>query len=70
MSAERSASTESPFWNVKMECASREDLARVQLVKLQAIVRHVWNRSPFYRRHFEKGGFHPDQLASFDDLRR
>ncbi len=52
-----------------MECASRDELRRVQLSKLQALVQHAYARSSFYRRHFEEAGFHPKQLKSLDDVR-
>lgn len=70
MAVARSSAVESPYWNPKMECAPRAELRRVQLHKLQVLVRHAYGRSPSYRRHFDKAGFHPEQLKSLDDLRR
>jgi phenylacetate-CoA ligase len=62
--------TYSPYWNPKNETMSREDLKRLQLIKLRRIADWAYRESPFHRRSFESAGFHPDQLKSLDDLRR
>ncbi|MCZ2108270.1 MAG: hypothetical protein LC118_01650 [Dehalococcoidia bacterium] len=49
---------------------SREQIAAVQLARLQAQVARAWATVPFYRRHWEERGFHPDDLKSLDDLTR
>jgi phenylacetate-CoA ligase len=60
----------SPYWNPKNETISREDLKRLQLIKLRRMADWAYRESPFHRRSFESAGFHPDQLKSLDDLRR
>jgi phenylacetate-CoA ligase len=60
----------SPYWNPKNETLSREDLKRLQLIKLRRIADWAYRESPFHRRSFQSVGFHPDQLKSLDDLRR
>jgi phenylacetate-CoA ligase len=60
----------SPYWNPKNETMSREDLKRLQLIKLRRMADWAYRESPFHRRSFESAGFHPDQLKSLDDLRR
>jgi len=65
------ATTEWPaYWNAKNETMSREDLRRLQTVKLQRVVTHAWNHSPFHRRLYEKAGITPDQIKTFDDIQR
>jgi phenylacetate-CoA ligase len=46
--------------------ARREESFR----RMQAVVRHAWERVPYYRRAFEGAGFHPDALRGPADLVR
>jgi phenylacetate-CoA ligase len=62
--------TESGYWNPKNETLPRENLERLQLLKLRRLADWAYTRSPFHRARWEAAGFHPDQLTSLDDLRR
>jgi phenylacetate-CoA ligase len=58
------------YWNPKNETLPRAELQGLQLLKLQRLCTWAYEHSPFHRRHFESAGFHPDQIASLDDIRR
>jgi phenylacetate-CoA ligase len=60
----------SPYWNPKTETLPREDLQRLQLAKLRRVVEWALARSPHYQRTLAAAGVTPDQLRTFDDLRR
>ncbi len=45
-------------------------LRRRQWARLQSILRHAFETSPFYRRRFGEAGITPDDVTSFADLRR
>jgi phenylacetate-CoA ligase len=60
----------SEYWNPKNETMPREDLRRLQLLKLQRLCAWAYARCPFHARRWEAAGFHPDQVRSLDDLRR
>lgn len=62
--------TESAYWNPKTETLSRDDLDRLQLIKLRRVAQWAYERSPFYHRHFAAAGFHPDQLRTLADIER
>jgi phenylacetate-CoA ligase len=62
--------TYSPYWNPKNETLPREDLQRLQLIKLGRMAAWANANSPFHARSFAAAGFHPEQLKSWDDLRR
>lgn len=49
---------------------SEHELARVQLAKLQRVLRHAWSRVPLYREKFEKANLFPVDLESLADLAR
>jgi phenylacetate-CoA ligase len=53
-----------------IELASREELAALQLDRLQWSVRHAYDDVSHYRRKLDEAGVHPDDLCSLDDLRR
>lgn len=41
-----------------------------QLAQLQALVRHAFERCPFYRRLYSEAGIAPDDIQKLDDFRR
>lgn len=59
---------DSRYYDPEIETAPRDELRTLQGKKLQAIVRHAWDRSPFYRKKFEEANLHPDNIRSVDDV--
>ena len=59
-----------PFWNPKTETLERDQLRRLQLLKLQRLTMWAAERSPFYQRSFRDAGFRPDQLKTWRDIER
>ncbi|HET7648560.1 MAG TPA: phenylacetate--CoA ligase, partial [Gaiellaceae bacterium] len=53
-----------------IELASRDELAALQLERVQWSLRHAYDDVPHYRRKLDEAGVHPDDLRSLDDLRR
>ncbi len=51
-----------------IEIASRDEIAALQLSRMQWSLRHAYDNSPFYRARFEAHGVHPDDLKSLADL--
>ena len=47
-----------------------ERLRALQWVRLQHLVRHTWETTPFYRERWIAAGFRPDDLRTVDDWRR
>jgi phenylacetate-CoA ligase len=60
----------SAYWNPKNETLPREDLKRLQLLKLQRMTEFAYANSPFHRARLDAAGFRPEQLRTLDDLRR
>jgi phenylacetate-CoA ligase len=50
------------------EQMAREELEKLQLQRLQAKVREVYEKVPFYRRAFSEKGITPDKIQSLADL--
>ncbi len=53
-----------------IELASRDELAALQLERLQWTLRHAYENVPHYRSKLEEAGIHPDDCRTLDDLRR
>ncbi|MBW8904085.1 MAG: phenylacetate--CoA ligase [Betaproteobacteria bacterium] len=53
-----------------VEKASREELARLQLERLQWSLAHAYEKVPHYRRKFDDAGVKPSDCARLEDLRR
>lgn len=57
----------SPYWNPERELRDPEERERMTLVQLRKQLARAYTL-PFYRRHWDANGFHPDQVKSFDDF--
>ena len=53
-----------------IEIAPAEQLARLQLQRLQWTLRHAYDNVPEYQRRFDAAGVHPGDCRSLDDLAR
>ena len=58
------------MFNQKYENMPREQLRELQLQRLQWSVQHAYDNVPAYREKFDSAGFRPEQLQTFDDIRR
>jgi len=58
------------FWDKEAETLGRKGLKQLQLKRLQATVRRVARRVPFYQQKFAESGLRPEHIESLDDLRR
>ncbi|MBX3618859.1 MAG: phenylacetate--CoA ligase [Rhizobacter sp.] len=51
-----------------IETASRDEIAALQLQRLQATLQRAYDKVPHYRRAFDERGVHPDDLRQLSDL--
>ncbi len=58
------------YWQQEKECMVREDMAQLQLERLQSTLFRAATHVPFYRAEFKKMNIDPDGFTSLDDLRR
>ena len=58
------------IFNVEMETLPREDLEKLQLTRLKALVERVYHNVPFYRKKLDEAGMHPSDVKSLKDLRK
>jgi phenylacetate-CoA ligase len=58
------------YWNEKIETLPREEIRKLQLQKLKEQVKYCYTNSVFYRKKFDRIGLKPEDIQSFDDLRK
>lgn len=56
------------YYQPEIETMSREDLQALQLERLRALVKRVYERIPFYKESFDKAGVNPADIKSLSDL--
>jgi len=56
------------IWDQEYECMSRDELAQLQLERLQATLNRVYKNVAFYRKKFDEIGFEPEDLVELNDL--
>src|SRR5690606_29564285 len=50
--------------------APREKIRAHQFQRLRHLLDYAYHHIPFYRRHWDEGGFHPRDFQSMDDMVR
>lgn len=58
------------IWDKEHECLSRPALEKLQLERLQATVRRVYDSVPFYRRKLDEARVRPADIRSLRDVER
>jgi phenylacetate-CoA ligase len=56
------------YWDRGKETRTRETREAEVLARLQAQLKWVYDHLGFYRRHYDRHDFHPDQVRSLDDF--
>jgi len=59
-----------PIFDHATETLPREQLAALQLKKLQEMARALWGKNKFYTHKWQAAGMTPEDLRSLDDLAR
>jgi phenylacetate-CoA ligase len=58
------------YYQEEIECASPEQIRKIQDEKLRDQVKHVWDNVPYYRKKMEEAGVKPEDINSVDDLHK
>jgi phenylacetate-CoA ligase len=58
------------YWNPILETLPQEKLQELQLKKFRRIVEWAYNNSPFYRRFYQEAGLEPEDIKTFEDIRK
>ena len=44
------------IWNETIECMDREEMRKLQSIRLKRVVEHVYHNTPFYRKKMQEMG--------------
>ncbi len=58
------------YWDERVECMDRGEIAQVQLENLQATLNRVYKNVRHYRKIFREVDFMPEDLQSIEDIRK
>lgn len=58
------------IWDLDYECMPRDELAQLQLERLQATLNRVYKNVSFYRKRFDEISFEPEDLTELNDLEK
>lgn len=58
------------YYQPEIECASREEILKLQNERLVKQVRHVYENVPYYRKKMEGKGVTPEDIRSVEDLHK
>ncbi len=58
------------IYNKKMETMKREKLQRLQLKRLQKIVKYAYEKVPFYKKKYDEAGVKPSDIKTLKDIEK
>jgi len=58
----------SRYWFKERETMPPAEREAAVLERLKLVCRYAYDNAPFYRRHWDEAGFHPDHLKSLEDF--
>ena len=56
------------IWNETIECMSRDEMRKLQGIRLRQTVERVYHNTPFYRKKMQELGITPNDINSIDDI--
>ncbi len=56
------------YWNPKIELMPKNELRRLQLKRLNGVIRYAWENCRFYRDIMERRGITPDDIFTLEDF--
>jgi Coenzyme F390 synthetase len=56
------------IWNETMECMDREDLRKLQGIRLKKVVERVYHNCEPYRKRMQEAGITPADIQTIDDI--
>ena len=62
--------TEQKYWNPVLETIPHEKIRKLQLEKFKRIFRWTYDRSKFHRQLYDNAGVTPDDIKTFQEIRR
>jgi len=58
------------MWNEEIESKSREEMKKLQLERLQAVVKYAYENVPYYKKRFDEEGVKPEDIKTMEDIQK
>jgi phenylacetate-CoA ligase len=58
------------IWNEEIECISKDELEKLQLKRLQNVVKRAYENVPYYKKRFDDEGIKPEDIRTLDDIQK
>ena len=58
------------YWNPILETLPLEKIQELQLIKFKKIFEFAYAKSPFYRKLYREAGVEPEDIKTFEDIRK
>ncbi|AXV40882.1 phenylacetate--CoA ligase family protein [Methanobacterium sp. BAmetb5] len=58
------------MWNEEVESKSREEMKKLQLERLQAVVKYAYENVPYYKKRFDEQGVKPEDIKTLEDIQK
>lgn len=58
------------IWNEKAECMSVQEREKLQLKRLQDVVKKAYENVPYYQRRFDQEGVAPEDIQTVEDIEK
>ncbi|HPY82801.1 MAG TPA: phenylacetate--CoA ligase, partial [Bacteroidales bacterium] len=56
------------IWDRKIECASRDEMHKIQSTRLNAMVERIYKHVPFYTKKLDEKGIKPGDITDVSQL--
>ena len=58
------------IWNEEAECMAKEEKEKLQLKRLQEVVKRAYENVPFYRKRFDESNIKPEDIKTIKDIEK
>ena len=58
------------IWNDEIECMTHDELKKLQLKRLQDVVKRAYETVPYYKKRFDEAGIKPEDIKTLDDIQK
>lgn len=66
--AKKQIPNDQKYYDPEIECMPREDIEKMQLERLQEMVKFAYKNAPYYKRSFDKAGVKPEDIKTLKDI--
>jgi phenylacetate-CoA ligase len=58
------------IWNEEIECKPNHEMKKLQLERLQDVVKRAYENVPYYKKRFDDAGIKPEDIKTLDDIQK